>query len=333
MALLQTVDTLVEEVRALTNEINQDSLQTDRDILPALNRAQDHMMSILSTHYPEPFLVEHRFDAIGGRGVYEMPENTWSDMVTKVEMVDPANNYRYEVVRAKYRDTTKFRSQSRPHIPQYYTIVGRDVELIPAPTGVYDGVMWYVRAPEKMVLQQGRITLVDAPNNRIKVDSFTEDTETGISTETDNLRSWVNIVDGQSGEIKATCQIKNLSGTQDIEFKSNTDDTILNRTVTKDLTTVVDADGNLIINKNDYICAVDGTCVGYFLQPSRNFIISHAAADCARALGVPSDSMYRERDLLVKEVRAAWTGREASLRRKNNSPHWNVNRFRPMRRR
>ena len=52
MALLETVDTLVEEVRALTNELNQDSLQTARDILPALNRAQDHMMTILATHYP-----------------------------------------------------------------------------------------------------------------------------------------------------------------------------------------------------------------------------------------------------------------------------------------
>jgi hypothetical protein len=327
MPLLQTTDTLVEEVRSLTNEINQDSLQTARDILPALNRAQEHMMSILAKHYPEPYLVEHIFDVVGGQAKYEIPENAWSDQVTKIEMLAPNRNYRYEVERANYRDATKFRSDSQPNTPYYYTIHGRDIEFIPEPAGTYDGVMWYVRAPELLVLQQGRITLVDAANNRIKVDAIDTDEDTGISTETDNLKSWVNIVDGQTGEIKATCQIKTISGTQDITFKSNTDDTILNRTVTKDLTTVVDADGNLDIQKNDYICHVQGTCVPYFFQPARNFIVSHASADCSRAIGVPSNSMYREKEKFEKEIRSAWTGREARLRIKNKSPHWSLQRY------
>lgn len=291
-------------------------------------------MNILTKHYPEPYLTEYQFDVVASRPSYTIPEDAWSDNVTKIEMKDPSRSNRYEVTRAAYRDATKFRSDARPNTPYYYIIRGREVEFIPQPSGSYDGIMWYVRAPERLVVPQGRITLVDAANQRINVDSFTEDNETGISTEADNLRSWVNIVDGQTGEIKATCKIKSLSGTQTIIFKQTissnlltADGKILNRTPTTDLTTVLDNNGNLAIHPNDYICSIEGTCVPYFFQPARNFIVSHAAADCGRAIGVPSDSMYREREKFEKEIKSAWVGREASLRVKNKSPHWSVQRW------
>lgn len=326
MALLQTTNDLVDEVRSLTNELNQDALQSERDIIPALNRAQDHMMSILSKHYPEPYLIEYVFDILPSRAAYTIPEDAWSDMVTKIEVVPPGSSRRYEVMRAKYRDATKFRSSAKPNIPAYYIVRGREIELIPGASGSYDGVMWYLRAPERVVLPQGRITFVSAAQNRIKVDTIGED----LSTETDSLESWVNIIDGQTGIVKATCQIQSTSGTQDITFKPSISSglltasgTILNRTPTTDLTQVVDLDGNLNVNPNDYICSIKGTCVPYFFQPARNFIISHAAADCGRAIGVPSDSMYRERDKFEKEIQSAWAGREASLRIKNVNPNWN----------
>lgn len=323
MALLDTTDTLVSEVRSLINELNKDSLDDDRDIIPALNRAQDHMISILSKHYPEPYLVPHEVDVVAGRAEYPIPENAWSDKVTKIEMLSNNKNYRYEVDRANYRDATKFRSDSKPNTPYYYTIRGRYVELIPAPSGVYDMIMWYVRAPEPLVPVQGRIVLVDAPNNRLKVDSL----GSGISVVNDELESWINIVDGQTGEIKATCHIKDTSGTQDLVIKSSTSSTFLNRSITTDLTQVTDQDGNLNIQEGDYICNIKGTCVPYFFQPGRNFVISHAAADCGRAVGIPSDSMYREREKFEQEIKDTWTGREARLRIKNKSPHWSTQRF------
>lgn len=326
MALLQTTSDLVDEVRSLTNELNQDALKAERDILPALNRAQDHMMSILSKHYPEPYLVEYSFDIVPSRAAYTIPEDAWSDMVTKIEVVPPGSSRRYEVERAKYRDATKFRSSAKPNIPAYYIVRGREVELIPGASGSFDGIMWYLRAPEQLVLPQGRITLVSAAENRIKVDEIGD----SISTENDALESWVNIVDGQTGIIKATCQIQQTIGTQDIIFKSSINPnlltpagTILNRTPVTDLTSVVNIEGSLNINPNDYICSIKGTCVPYFFQPARNFIVSHAAADCGRAIGVPSDSMYRERDMFIKEVKSAWAGREATLRIKNANPNWN----------
>ena len=282
-------------------------------------------MSILTKHYPEPYLAEYVFDIVSSRPNYTIPEDSWSDMVTKIEVFQPGQKYRYEVERAKYRDATKFRADSRPNVPNYYIIRGREVELIPQPSGTYDGVMWYVKAPEKLVSQQGRITRVFAADNRILVDSKGDD----LSTDPDTLGSWVNIVDGQTGRIKATVQIKNFDGTQGIIFKSNIADNILtpagkilNRTPTEQLVTVVDNNGDLAIHPNDYICSIKGTCVPYFFQPARNFIISHAAADCGRAVGIPSDSMYRERERFEKEIRSAWVGREAALRVKNNSPHW-----------
>jgi hypothetical protein len=327
MALLETTENLIEEVRSLTNELNQDSLQSERDILPALNRAQEHMMSILARHYPEPYLKEYEFD-VSNRPNYKIPEDAWSDLVTKIEMKTPSPNaYRYEVTRAKYRDATRFRAGSKPNVPSYYIIRGREIELIPEPSGTYNGVMWYVRAPEKLVLPQGRITFVSANENRIKLDAI----GTSLSTETDALESWVNIIDGQTGVVKATAQIQTINGTQDIIFKSNissnllsANGTILNRTPTTDLSTVVDNDGNLNIHPNDYVCSIVGTCVPYFFQPARNFIVSHASADCGRALGIPADSMYREREKFEKEIKDTWTGREAALRIKNKSPHWSL---------
>lgn len=329
MPLLQTTDTLVDEVRSLTNELNQDALQAERDIIPALNRAQEHMLAILARHYPEPYLVAHSFDVVSTRTNYSIPEDAWSDQVTKVEMIEPGQQYRYEVQRAKYRDLTKFRSGSRPNVPAYYSIIGRDIELVPQPSGTYDGIMWYIRAPERLVLQQGRITFVSAADNRIKVDSIGDN----LSTETDALESWVNIVDGQTGEIKATCQIKSTSGTQDITFKSNisanlltADGTILNRTPTTSLSSITDDNGNLAIHPNDYICSIKGICVPYFFQPARNFVVNYAAADCGRAIGVPSDKMYQLSEKFEKEIKDTWTGREASLRVKNKSPHWSLQR-------
>lgn len=327
--ILQTADNLVEEVRSLTNELNQDALDPERDILPAINRAQDHMMSILAKHYPEPYLAEHEFNLVSGQSRYKIPEDSWSDMVTKIEVKSTPNEVRYEVERAKYRDVTRFRSEARPNVPSYYVIRGRDIELIPGPGSTYTGVMWYVKAPEKIVLPQGRITFVAAGENRIKVDAIGD----SLSTDVESLESWVNIIDGQTGEIKATCQIQEKNGTQDLVFKSSiaanqltAKGTILNRTPITDLTQVVDRQGDLDIHPNDYICSIEGTCVPYFFKPGRNFIISHAAADCARAIGTPSDSMYQEREKFEKELRSSWVGREAALRIKNKSPHWSLQR-------
>lgn len=325
MALLQTTDTLVEEVRSLTNELNQDALQTERDILPALNRAQDHMMSILSRHYPEPYLVEYPFDIVSSRPNYTIPEDAWSDMVTKIEIVVPGQDYRHEVTRAKYRDTTRYRSDTRPNVPNYYLIRGREIELIPQPSGTYDGVMWYLQAPENLVTQQGRITFVSASQNRINVDAIGD----SISTDVESLESWVNIIDGQTGVVKATCQVQSITGTQGLKFKSNissniltADGTILNRTPTTDLSQVLDNKGNIAVHPNDYICSIKGTCVPRFFTPGKNFVVNYAAADCGRAIGTPSDMLYRLAEKFEKEIKDSWTGREASLRVKNKSPHW-----------
>lgn len=324
MALLETTENLVSEVRSLINEINRDSLDDDRDIIPALNRAQEHMLSILSKHYPEPYLVPFETPTVSGRELYKIPENAWSDKVTKIEMVSTSNKYRYEVDRANYRDATKFRSDSKPNTPSYYTIHGRYVELIPAPSGSYSMVMWYVRKPEALVPSQGRIVSVDAPNNRVVLDKI----GSGLSTINDNLGSWVNLIDGQTGEVKATLQVKDTSGTQVVIFKSNLNGktTFLNRPLTNDLTTVIDQDGNLDVQEGDYLANIKGTCVPYFFEPGRNFIVSHAAADCGRSVGIPSDSMYREREKFEKEIKDTWAGREARLRIKNKSPHWAIQR-------
>ena len=52
-----TVDDIINELRSLTDEFNEDQLQAERDILPELNRAQERAYQILSRVYPEPLLT------------------------------------------------------------------------------------------------------------------------------------------------------------------------------------------------------------------------------------------------------------------------------------
>lgn len=311
--LLRTVQNIVDEVRSQLDEENRDSVSTESDILPSLNRAQDFAFDILARKYEEPILAYTTLTLVGGQSEYDIPENVFEDRVQKLEVAIPVGagfNYR-ELQRISYRDIANYESGSNSSVSWYYCIIGRKIRIVPPPDGLYNIRMWYLRNPEKLVLPQGRITIVNMPSNYVTVDSAGSD----LTTETDELGSYVNVIDGQTGEIKGSAQIQILSNNR-ITFRTvPTRATVLNRTIEGDLADIVPV-------QDDYLSPIDGTCVAYFGKPVTNFLIQFAVAEISRKLGGESDKEENILSKFEKQVERTWAGRETTLRIKKKSRIW-----------
>lgn len=320
--LLYTVQNLIDEVRAQLDEENKDSVDTDKDILPSLNRAQDYAFDILARKYQEPILARTTLDVVGSQEEYDIPENVFEDRIQKLEVMVPSSSsgqatYR-EIQRISYRDISNYESTNKTNVPYYYCIIGRKIRLIPSPTGTYDIRMWYLRNPEKLKTPQGRITVVNTTSNYVVVDSAGE----SLTTEADQLGSYVNLIDGQTGEIKGTMQIQVLSDNK-VTFRSTpTRESVLNRAVSGALS-------SLSVGLDDYISPIDGTCVPYYGKPVSNFLIQFAVAEITRKLGGSADMEEKVLEKFEKQVERTWAGRETTLRIKKKSSNWGtpVNRW------
>lgn len=315
-----TVDGLVDQVRSQLDENNNSSVDTERDILPAINRAQDYAMNILARHYEEPLLDNFELDLKTGVQEYRIPENAFEDRVEKVE-IRIQNAHFEEVKRISYRDITLYETSLRSQIPKYYVQLGKRIRFVPNPTGIFNARVWYLKCPPTLVLSQGQITHVNEEGNYLLVDSIGDD----LTTETDNLNSYVNIIDGGTAEIKATLQIKRLDDNK-VTFKTiPAREKVLNREIDTDISSLVDFDGKapLKIEPDDYICSIQGSCVPLFVNPVSNFLIQFAVAELTRKLGGSSDMEERVKKQFEDQVERSWVGRESTIRIKKRARFWN----------
>lgn len=314
-SLLYTTQNLVDEVRSLLDEENSDSVNTERDILPALNRAQDFAFDIYSRKYPEPILQAEPLALVGNQAEYDIPENVFEDRILKIEsrISSGAGGSTYrDWQRISYRDLSNYESSSTTNVPYYYCIIGRKIRVIPTPTGTYPARVWSLRNPEKLVLPQGRITMMNTAGNYVIVDS----TGDNLTTESDQLGSYVNWVDGQTGVIKGTLQIQSLNENK-ITFRTvATRPTVLNRTIAGSLP----SDGV----QDDYLCAVDGICVPYYGRPTGNFMIQFAVVQLTGKLGGEVTTVDAVREMFEKQVERTWVGREKQMRIQKRSHAWGV---------
>lgn len=312
--LLYTVNDLVDEVRSQLDEENVDSVNDSRDILPALNRAQNIAFDILARKYPEPLIFPATLDLIASQSNYAMPENVFEDRIQKVEIAIPTNNGRFtyqELQRVSYRDSGLYESSVNSNVPSYYTIFGRTIRIIPSPSGTYDARIWAMRNPEKLVTQQGRITIVPTAGNYLILDGLGD----GLTTESDQLGSYVNVIDGQTGEIKGSLQIQSLTADKATFRTVPLRSTVLGRDILAALTDVA-------VEQDDYICSVVGTCVPYYSRPVGNFMIRHAVNSIKgklEELDALEKSMVEE---LEQQVARTWAGREQTMRVKKRSRIW-----------
>lgn len=312
--LLYTVQDLVDETRAQLDEQNRDTVDTNTDILPALNRAQDYAFDTYGRKYPEPILDKQPL-TLTSEQEYDIPEGVFEDRILRIEIVIPggtSGNATYRrVTRVSYQEAAELESTSPAAIPNFYLVYGRKIRFIAAPTGTYSARIWFLKSPEKLVLPQGRVQILNAASNYVIVDS----TGTSLTTESDQLGSYINIVDGQTGLIKKSLQIQSIAEGK-ITFRSTpTRSTVLNRTISGSFTS---AD----IQADDYLSPIDGTCVPYYGRPTSNFLIQFAVAEIRRKLG---DNSAREDQVLERferQVEKTFTNRENNMTIQRRNPQW-----------
>lgn len=301
---LYTVEQMAESVRARIDELNRDTIDTERDIVPALNRALEYAVDIYAKHYVDPFLAYTTLD-ITTDTEYSLPEDVYEDRIVKLEMAIGGGIYQ-EVERISYRDITNYESGSNSPTPYYYAVVGRKIRLLPTPSGTYDARLWYVKYPEQLVLPQGRITTVGSNNNYVVVDTVGSD----LTTETDQLDNFINIINSRTGEVRGTFQIAAIDDgriTIRTALPPNGRTSVFGKEI---LTSLADTG----VSKDDYVCVAAGTCVPYLASPTSNFLIQYAVAELSRQLGINS---VEEEQVLAKfedQVKRTWAGRETTIR-------------------
>lgn len=316
MARRLTVDDLVAEVRSLIDETNVENISDKLDLIPALNRAQDYIASSLARRYVEPLLVKKSIPMNPGATEYDIPEDAFEGRIEKLEVL--VGTEYFEVKRISFRDATEYEYPQYSTTPQYYAVVGNKFILYPSPGTAYSMRLWYLQDPSPLELSQGQVRLVNAASNYIIVDSIGED----LTTNMDELNSYVNLVDGETGRIKKTLQVQSLLD-QRVTFKSSpARSTVLGRSISGSFT----ADD---VSPDDYICTVHGSCIPFFKKPISNFLINFAAADVkVNKLGGDAGLMAQQMGAFEKQVERMWVGQEQTARVKRVNQHFGTRRRR-----
>lgn len=310
-----TVTDLISEVREMTNEENKTSVSDETDILPALNRAQNYAVDILARYYKEPLLTRAAIATVAGQTEYDIPADALEQRLLKVEVNQ--NGVFTEVPDLGYQDAGFY---ERPNIvtsvPAYYTILGNKFQVYPASTGTFQLRVWYLRDVLPLVPVEGRVNILNAASNYLIVDAVGAD----LSTSSDDLASFVNIVDGSDGTLKGTLQIQSIDSTNKITFKSvPTRTTVLDLTIDTDLANL--ASGK-IVAVDDYICLSSGSCVPFLKKPLANFLIQYAVAEITRKLGGEAGLEEQVLAKFEKQVEKSWVQRPSTFKVRRTSRNW-----------
>jgi hypothetical protein len=322
MPLPITVSDLIDQVRDGLDEQNTATISDD-DILQSLNRAQDYSANLLVKQYPDPLVTFATVSPVSGQRSYDMPEDIFEDRLQKVEIIE--NGIAWEVKRISYRDVSVFESNSKAARPMYYYILGKKFYLIPTPAGGNRTIRyWYIKEVETLVKPQGRLTTIGTVtsgpytgSSYVIVDSLGSD----LTTVSDELKNYVNIVDAQTGDVKVSLEIQYIDTTQNkLIFKATPDrTTVWNRTISGSVGSDVVVD--------DYICLSRGNCIPYLKKPLSNFMITYSVVELKRRLGEATEAEERMLAKFEDQVDSQWAGRENQLRVKKRSRNW-FSRFR-----
>lgn len=302
---LTTTD-LIAEVRSLLDEQNVEQIRDVEDILPALNRAQDAAANVLARHYQDPLLAQISFQTTANEAEYDIPEDAFEQRVEKVELrlAQGANGVYAPIERISFRDIADFDAPLNANVPYYYAVVGRQIRLVPTPTGSLTLRIWYMKDPEPLVLPQGRITIVNETSNYIVVDSVGED----LTTEVDQLNSYITVTDGETGQVKGRFQIQSIVGSKITLRSAPLRTSVLEKDVLSSLT-------GAQIKADDLVSTIHGVPLPFMKKPLTNFLISYAVADIRiNKLGKEAGLLPQQIEMFQEQVERSWVGRENTIR-------------------
>jgi len=225
---------LIESVRLGLDEFNVDSVD-EAQILKALNRARRVATNIVARKYEDAFLDYTMYTASAAEQEIDIPEACFAGRIERIEYM--VGNRPVPMARISFRKGATYESrQSSGAGAIAWCQVGEKIRVFNSLTAGQQLRIWYTRSPEVIVKEQGRVTGINVANNYIEVDAVGSD----LTSESDDLNNYVNIVDAQTGRVKVTLQITTVVGTR-ITFKSTPDrSTVLNKTISSAIPTTVD---------------------------------------------------------------------------------------------
>lgn len=305
MARLTVLD-LIAQVRSLLDEDSQFAIDDEKDIVPALNRAQDNASSILAKMYESPLLASTTFTLPYGGQEFDIPEDALEERIESVEAIK--DSYHYPLKRIDFRDLGNYETSVSTDVPYYYAVIANRVKVVPPAVGCQLKV-WYLRDAPDLVKEHGQITSANVNSNYVTLSSISET----LSTASDELASYVNLVD-RNGNILSSHQVSQIVG-QRVTFRSTpTRNTVMGRTISSTLPSTVAADM--------YLAPIQGSCITYLKKPLSNYLIQYAVAELTRKLGGESQAEVVALKELEKTVERSWAGRENSNRVRATSNYW-----------
>ena len=300
-----TTNRLIEEVRQVIGEDNTSAIGDD-EILAALNRGQDQACSILARQYESPLLTYAIVEKVDGQAEYELPEDCFEDRLLKVEVFK--GGIYHDIARISFSDISTYESPGKQPVPTYYATYQNFIRFVPIPAAQgWNLRLWYLQDPASLVPEQGRITSVGPDKSYITVDDIGENLDTTV----DDQKAFVNIVDKNTGRIKASLQIQSITGKK-ITFKA-----VPVRSTVQDRKLVGTLPAN--VEEDDYICPVFGSCLSVLRKPLSNYIVAFVEAELRRKLGEASELGVAIKKELEQTVERSWANRPSYERVQSRS--------------
>ena len=315
-----TISDMLDELRAAVEEENSVQIKDDYNLLPILNRAHSKAFEILTRTYPEPLLT--KTDIVVNTKELVLPENVYQDKIHLAYWIDDTGRKIAQCNKSGLQAFSDADGNDNGY-PSSYVIMQRKLRFSGEPAGTLR--IWHMRELDRLVEPIATIDEVpDATHLSIA------DLDPTYSLTAGRHSSYLNIVDGQTGLIKGTIQVKQIT-TDEIEIRSTPDrSAVLNRDISNDLATIVDDEGAVVtISADDYLCEIRGTCVLPYWDLVHDFIIQYGIAELKRELGYAYDVDQQLVSAFRSDMtKAAVANRDAPMTIRRRNAIWNQSRWR-----
>ena len=306
-----TSSDMIGDVRVRIDEDNVKSATNDA-ILRMLTQGAERALRLAIRKHPDGLLTSGSLTLVSGQAMYDIPEYVYEDYVLRVE-INYGDGHYQEVERRDFANTASFEQSDSRDAPLVWRQNGEHIEFVPAPSGTYNARFWYIEDIPPLVLPEGRVTKVNSTGNYCFIDWGDE---TSVSTVSDENESFLNVVDGQTGRIKGSLQVSDITDAKLTFRASPTESSVLNRTISGSVSDVS-------LEKNDYVCNVSGTCMPLMKKSIYQYAVQYAVT----MLMPKASGNYELEAQILKDFEdelntSAWTGRRSSMRIRDRARAW-----------
>ncbi len=269
---IQNVYELVQLVRNKTDETNQKT-KDDDDIVALLNEGQRVGVEVLARIFPQPLFYMHvPLQLASGERTLALPLDAVDGRVVDVYWSATENGVYLPVPEHSYNDVAwLMAARGSTGTPLAWVHIGNSMQWVPAPSGGWVQ-RTYVRQQPRLVLPHGRITRVG--DGYLTYEQI--GAGGGIVAESDQLDSYVNLVNWATGEVRGTFQVQ-TDETGRLTLRADPQrSSVRGRTIS-----AASELSDCGVEADDLVCVASGTCVPFFQGAMANHLVAYGCA-CLR---------------------------------------------------